>query len=199
MAAQPASTVPTISPAEMQILISRSGLMLNPGQMADLVLAWRQVAGLIAAIPQARPLADDSALSFRLPGPAAYAGVSPKPAGAGDKPTAKGVSRLVATPKAAGKGSAHGAAKAAPRTGGQVMPRATATAAPRAGTKVASPAGAKAAQGAGAKGASRTGAKATGRTGGKSTPQPRVTSKAATKAKASPTRQAARQRASSGR
>ena len=71
MAAQPASTVPTISPAEMQILISRSGLVLNPGQMADLVLAWRQVAGLIAAIPQGRPLADDLALSFRLPPPTA--------------------------------------------------------------------------------------------------------------------------------
>ena len=47
MAAPPASPVPTISPAEMQILISRSGLVLNPGQMADLVLAWRQVAGLM--------------------------------------------------------------------------------------------------------------------------------------------------------
>jgi hypothetical protein len=67
MAALPASPVPTISPAEMQILISRSGLVLNPGQMADLVLAWRQVAGLIAALPQGRPLADDMAYSFRLP------------------------------------------------------------------------------------------------------------------------------------
>ena len=82
MAAMPASPVPTISPAEMQILISRSGLVLNPGQMADLVLAWRQVAGLIAAIPQGRPLADDLAYSFRLPpatvasGPAAGAAAS---------------------------------------------------------------------------------------------------------------------------
>src|SRR6201999_4195216 len=66
MAAMPASPVTTISPAEMQILISRSGLVLNPGQMADLVLAWRQVAGLIATLPHGRPLADDLAYNFRL-------------------------------------------------------------------------------------------------------------------------------------
>ena len=70
MAAAPASPVPTISPAEMQILISRSGLVLNPGQMADLVLAWRQVAALIASIPQGRALLDDLAYGFRLPAPA---------------------------------------------------------------------------------------------------------------------------------
>jgi hypothetical protein len=87
MAALPASPVPTISPAEMQILISRSGLMLNPGQMADLVLAWRQVAGLIAAIPQGRPLADDLAYSFRLRPPAATA-----------KPTARAVVEPQAKP-----------------------------------------------------------------------------------------------------
>ena len=67
MAALPANPTPTISPAEMQILVSRAGLMLNPGQVADLVLAWRQVAGLIAALPNDRPLADDLAFSFRLP------------------------------------------------------------------------------------------------------------------------------------
>ena len=53
----------------MQILVSRAGLVLNPGQVADLVLAWRQVAGLIASLPQDRPLADDLAYSFRLPPP----------------------------------------------------------------------------------------------------------------------------------
>jgi hypothetical protein len=90
MAALPASPVPTISPAEMQILISRSGLMLNPGQMADLVLAWRQVAGLIAAIPQGRPLADDLAYSFRLRPPAAT--------GAAAKPTARAVAEPPAKP-----------------------------------------------------------------------------------------------------
>ena len=55
----------------MQLLLSRAGLVLNPGQVADLVLAWRQVAGLIASIPHDRPLADDMALTFRLPPPAA--------------------------------------------------------------------------------------------------------------------------------
>ena len=64
-------SVPPISPGEMQLLLSRAGLVLNPGQVADLVLAWRQVAGLIAAIPHDRPLADDMALTFRLPPPAA--------------------------------------------------------------------------------------------------------------------------------
>src|SRR5579859_5975621 len=54
----------------MQLLVSRAGLMLNPGQVADLVLAWRQVAGLIESIPHDRPLADDMALTFRLPPPA---------------------------------------------------------------------------------------------------------------------------------
>ena len=44
--------------------------MLNPGQVADLVLAWRQGAGLIDSIPHDRPLADDMALTFRLAPPA---------------------------------------------------------------------------------------------------------------------------------
>jgi hypothetical protein len=67
MAVPPANQVPTISPAEMQILVSRTGLVLNPGQVADLVLAWRQLATLIAAMPRDRPLADDMALVFRPP------------------------------------------------------------------------------------------------------------------------------------
>jgi len=61
--------VTPISPGEMQLLVSRAGLMLNPGQVADLVLAWRQVAGLIDSMPHDRPLADDMALTFRLPPP----------------------------------------------------------------------------------------------------------------------------------
>lgn len=50
-------------------MISRAGLVLNPGQVADLVLAWRQVAQLSALIPRDRPLADDLATVFRLPPP----------------------------------------------------------------------------------------------------------------------------------
>jgi hypothetical protein len=71
MAASPAMSVTTISPSEMQLLLSRAGLVLNPGQVADLVLAWRQLAGLIASIPHDRPLADDMALTFRLAPPSA--------------------------------------------------------------------------------------------------------------------------------
>ena len=70
MAAMPAKPVPSVGPAEMQAMVARAGLTLNPGQMADLVLAWRQLAGLIAAIPRDRPLADDQAYVFRLPPPA---------------------------------------------------------------------------------------------------------------------------------
>lgn len=54
-----------VSPAEMDFLVARAGLSLNPGQMADLVLIWRQMAALIAALPRERPLADDAALAFR--------------------------------------------------------------------------------------------------------------------------------------
>ena len=93
MAAPPTAAVPTISPAEIQILISRAGLVLNPGQVADLVLAWRQVAGLLATIPRDRPLVDDMALTFRLPPPAADA-PAPRMAKAAKVPAkAKGASR----------------------------------------------------------------------------------------------------------
>jgi hypothetical protein len=54
----------------MDLLVARTGLTLNPGQMADLVLAWRQLAGLIAAIPHSTALVDDQAFVFRLPAPA---------------------------------------------------------------------------------------------------------------------------------
>jgi hypothetical protein len=68
----------------MDLLVARVGLTLNPGQMADLVLAWRQLAGLIAGIPRCTELADDQAFVFRLPGPAAAvprkAAAKPKPA-----------------------------------------------------------------------------------------------------------------------
>ncbi|MDR3537227.1 MAG: hypothetical protein P4L71_12070 [Acetobacteraceae bacterium] len=78
---EPPTASPSLSPAEMQILVARAGLLLNPGQVADLVLAWRQVAALIATIPHNRPLADDMAVSFRLPPPVAAAPEAAKPAG----------------------------------------------------------------------------------------------------------------------
>ena len=73
----PQAPATPISPGEMQLLLSRAGLVLNPGQVADLVLAWRQVAGLIASIPRDRPMADDMALAFRLPLPAGTATAAP--------------------------------------------------------------------------------------------------------------------------
>jgi hypothetical protein len=84
MSASTAPPLPPVSPAEMQTLVSRAGLSLNPGQMADLVLAWRQVAGLLALIPRDRPMTDDQAYVFRLSPPAATVGVSPA-----SKPAAK--------------------------------------------------------------------------------------------------------------
>jgi len=72
----------------MDLLVARTGLTLNPGQMADLVLAWRQVAGLIAAIPRSTALLDDQAYVFKLPGPAA-APPQHKPAAKAKKPAPK--------------------------------------------------------------------------------------------------------------
>lgn len=131
MAAQPASTVPTISPAEMQILISRAGLVLNPGQMADLVLAWRQVAGLIASIPQERKLADDMALTFRLPAPNTASTV----ARAATKVPAK------EAPHAAPKPAAREARRAAPKPAAKPTRKGKSTPAPaKAKTKRKAPA-----------------------------------------------------------
>ena len=75
----------------MQLLVSRAGLALNPGQVADLVLAWRQVAALIATLPHDRPLQDDFAYAFRLPLPAdkPSPAVREKPAPAPRKPPPK--------------------------------------------------------------------------------------------------------------
>jgi len=100
MPAPPATPVITISPGEMQLLLSRAGLVLNPGQVADLVLAWRQVAGLIAAIPRERPLADDMALTFRLPvSPTGASLVTPAPVPRSAKTTAKAKAKGKAAPK----------------------------------------------------------------------------------------------------
>ncbi len=99
----------------MQLLLSRAGLVLNPGQVADLVLAWRQVAGLIATISHDRPLVDDMALAFRLPPPAAVAAVRR----ARTAPKSKAKAKAKATGKAKGKAapSRRAAAKLPSRKG----------------------------------------------------------------------------------
>ncbi len=114
MAAIPAMSVQTISPGEMQLLLSRAGLMLNPGQVADLVLAWRQVEGLIASIRHDRPLADDMALTFRLPPPPTSVSPSVAPAGPVTKAkSAKAKAPLKARPKAKAKAKAKSAKRRA--------------------------------------------------------------------------------------
>jgi len=99
-------SAPPISPGEMQLLLSRTGLVLNPGQVADLVLAWRQVAALIATIPHDRPLADDMAFAFKLPAPSVTPPL-PTPASA----------RKTAAPKAKARPKAKAGPKAAQRKG----------------------------------------------------------------------------------
>lgn len=126
MAAVPAMSVQTISPGEMQLLLSRAGLMLNPGQVADLVLAWRQVESLIASIRHDRPLADDMALTFRLqplptsvPPSAAPARPAPKGKSAKAKPPikAKAKAKAKAKPKPAKRRAPPSPPRKAPRRG----------------------------------------------------------------------------------
>ncbi len=96
-----------ISPAEMQLLLSRAGLVLNPGQIADLVLAWRQVAVLIAGIPRERPLADDLAYAFRLTPPAApQAKAAPRPARSAKPPARRAAPAAKPKPKRKAKAKA---------------------------------------------------------------------------------------------
>jgi len=94
MAVPPANHAQAISPAEMHILVSRTGLVLNPGQLADLVLAWRQVAGLIGSLPRERPFADDMAMGFHIAPPA----LSPRPARGPAATAAKAVAKAAKTP-----------------------------------------------------------------------------------------------------
>lgn len=73
-------SVPPLSPAELQGLVARAGLELNPGQLADLVLVWRQLSGLVGQLPRERALRDDLAFAFRLtPPPADATSMAGKP------------------------------------------------------------------------------------------------------------------------
>ncbi len=69
MGVRPLVSMAQVSPAEMEQLVTRAGLKLNAGQMADLVLAWRQLVQIVGTIPRERGLADDQAYAFRLPSP----------------------------------------------------------------------------------------------------------------------------------
>ena len=117
MTAPPAPSAPPVSLPQMQVLVARAGLVLNPGQMADLVLVWRQLAGLIASIPRDRPLLDDQAFAFRLPPPEAAA----RPVGATPSPARRvGATRGQATPAPAPKSAAP---KPAPKPAGKPAPK----------------------------------------------------------------------------
>ena len=87
MTDRPPHALPSVSPQEMDFLISRTGMTLNSGQRADLVLAWRQLSAMAATIPRRTVLADDFAFAFRLPStesnsrskPASRTTTKPKP------------------------------------------------------------------------------------------------------------------------
>ncbi len=131
MSGSPAAPTPPLSPAEMQVLIARAGLTLNPGQVADLVLAWRQIVGLLGLIPRDRPLRDDQAFVFRVPPPAAPA----KPIATSWPP--RSTAHKTATPAAK---------KTAPRTGKKPARRTgkkTAARPPKAPSKATAPRAAK--------------------------------------------------------
>jgi hypothetical protein len=80
--------LPSVTPAEMEFLIARTGMHLNAGQVADLVLAWRQVSAVAATIPRKPVPADDFAFAFRLP-----------PPGSGPRPRVKKIMPSQAQPK----------------------------------------------------------------------------------------------------
>ena len=91
-------------------MISRAGLVLNPGQIGDLVLAWRQVTQLSTLIPRNRPLVDDFSVTFRLPPPqpkkraAAKPGAAPRAKTSAKRPT--GAKRPVAPKRPASRKTA---------------------------------------------------------------------------------------------
>jgi len=133
MSGSPAAPTPPLSPAEMQVLIARAGLTLNPGQIADLVLAWRQIVGLLGLIPRDRPLLDDQAFVFRLPPPAAPTQPVAAPRGRATAPRTPKTT-AARTPK---KAAPRTDKKTAPRTGRKTAPRTGKTTAPRAAKKAA--------------------------------------------------------------
>ena len=129
MTAPPAPSAPSVSLPQMQVLVARTGLVLNPGQMADLVLVWRQLAGLIASIPRNRPLLDDQAFVFRLPPPEAAArAVRAKPSPPRRVAATRGRAMpapvpKAAAPKSAGKPAPKPAGKPAPKPAGKPAPK----------------------------------------------------------------------------
>jgi hypothetical protein len=80
---------PPLAPEEMDLLVARADLTLNPGQMADLVLAWRQLGVMIASLPRRAVLDEDRSGVFRLPPPPPAAKPIGTKAPAGKAPAGK--------------------------------------------------------------------------------------------------------------
>lgn len=90
-----------VTPDEMAQAVRRAGLTLNPGQLADLVLAWQQLVGLAARIPRNRPFVDDFTTVFRPPPPAAAPAAGPARKAA--RPRKAAAAKTPARKPAAGK------------------------------------------------------------------------------------------------
>ena len=69
--ALPVATTQLTPLAELEPMVSRAGLTLNAGQMADLALAWRQITELLGRIPRDATLLDNQAYVFRVAPPVA--------------------------------------------------------------------------------------------------------------------------------
>ncbi len=91
-----------VTPDEMAQAVRRAGLTLNPGQLADLVLAWQQLVGLAARIPRNRPFVDDFTTFFRLAPPVAAAPAA-GPARKAARPRKAAAAKTPARKPAAGK------------------------------------------------------------------------------------------------
>ena len=80
MTVRPTYPAAPLTLAEMELLVSRTGLDLNPGQMADLVLAWRHLSELIGRLPRNRPLLGMCNFVSAPPPPPAEPRAAPRPA-----------------------------------------------------------------------------------------------------------------------
>ena len=109
MSVRPVGNPPLSTPSEMALLVAQAGLSLNAGQMADLALAWRQLAGLVVRIPRDRPLSDDQAYVFHVPPPGATGGTAAAKTSPGKVLTPK--AGVVAEPTKAPSTGAPAAAK----------------------------------------------------------------------------------------
>jgi hypothetical protein len=137
----PRPAPPTVTRDEVELLVRRAGLSLNPGQKADLALSFQHLVTLAATLPRARPLADEPAFVFLPPLPASL----PQPA---SSPAPKAAKAGQAPKAAAGKAAASRPAKPAARPTGKAAVKPSGKPAPKPAVKsgATKPAAAKAAR-----------------------------------------------------